>query len=404
MSAQATSSGSGKADADAKHGHDSVEHADADPKAKDHSANGKADDAADSTSHGDKTDADKPTSDKSHKEDDTAHHDGDLHPKDTDDKHSAKNDDADTKSPKDDADNSDGADQSDAPHSGSTDSQSDLFPHDYPANTFKDEADPEIGSHASDFVKNNPESKEPPTTVDDLAERSPKRPYIKEKDGQPHSDDGLGDRYKTGKDITLDAQGQLKNGAHPEMDSTADWATSRYALENGRPRWREGLDHGEVPGTDRYYTNLNDLTEDFHIVGLDRTGASDGGFLAPIVNGHVFGPEVDDCIIPSEFRSTPPGNINERYHQYKFTNTELPDGWRAEISIAASDHGSLGGSPQIRIVKRDGTGDWTEVPIEELLSNDPPILKGVSNHVGTVQRPDFQALHELFNNARGTKE
>ena len=82
---------------------DSGEHADADPKAKDHSTNGKADDAADSTRHGDKTEADKPeadkpTSDKSHKEDDAAH------PKNTDDKHTTKTDDADTKSNKDDAD------------------------------------------------------------------------------------------------------------------------------------------------------------------------------------------------------------------------------------------------------------------------------------------------------------
>ena len=96
--------GSGKADAEAKQGHDSVERADADPTTKDHSANGKADDAADSTRHGDKTEADKPTSDKSHKEDDTAHHDDAEHPKDTDDKHTTKTDDADTKSTKDEAD------------------------------------------------------------------------------------------------------------------------------------------------------------------------------------------------------------------------------------------------------------------------------------------------------------
>ena len=101
--------GSGKVDADAKQGHDSVERADADPTTKDHSANGKADDAADSTRHGakteaDKPEADKPTSDKSHKEDDAAHHDGDEHPKDTDNKHTTKTDDADTKSTKDEAD------------------------------------------------------------------------------------------------------------------------------------------------------------------------------------------------------------------------------------------------------------------------------------------------------------
>ena len=101
--------GSGKVDADAKQGHDSVERADADPTTKDHSANGKADDAADSTRHGakteaDKPEADKPTSDKSHKEDDTAHHDDAEHPKDTDNKHTTKTDDADTKSTKDEAD------------------------------------------------------------------------------------------------------------------------------------------------------------------------------------------------------------------------------------------------------------------------------------------------------------
>ena len=83
---------SGKVDADAQRGHDSVEHADADPKAKDHSANGKANDAADSTRHGDKTEADKPTSDKTHKEDDAAHHDDVEHPKDTDDTHKSDQD------------------------------------------------------------------------------------------------------------------------------------------------------------------------------------------------------------------------------------------------------------------------------------------------------------------------
>ena len=73
-------------------------------KATDHSANGMAEDATDSARHSNKTEADKPTSDKSHKEDDAAHHGGDEHPKDTDDKHSAKTDDADSKSPKDEAD------------------------------------------------------------------------------------------------------------------------------------------------------------------------------------------------------------------------------------------------------------------------------------------------------------
>ena len=452
-------SGSGKADTDAKHGHDSAEHADADPKAKDHSANGKADDAADSAHHGDKTEADKPTSDKSHKEDDAAHHDGDEHPKDTDDKHTTKNDDADTKSPKDEADthksdkdadgksdkdsvehadaeskakdhsandkaddaadstrhgdkteadkptsdkthkednaaHHDGDEHSDGSHDGTTDSQSDLFPDDYPANTFKDDADPDIGSHDSDFVKEHPESKEPPTTVDELAERSPKRP-LNDKDELDTKMEGIGDRYQTGKDITLDHNGQLKNGSHPEMESTADWATSRYARENGVPNWRQGIDHGAVPGSDRYYTNLHELAEDFHITGLDRTGNTGGDFLAPII---------DDVIIPAEYRSTPPSNINEPYRQLKFTDEPLPEGWRAEISIAASDHGSLGGSPQIRILAPDDEGAPRAVSIHELIRHKPPLLEGVSDHVGTVQRPDFHALQELFNHARGARE
>ena len=74
-----------------------AEHADADPKAKDHSANGKADHAADLVRHDDKTEADKaeadkPTSDKSHEEDDAAHHDDAEHPKDTDDTHKSDQD------------------------------------------------------------------------------------------------------------------------------------------------------------------------------------------------------------------------------------------------------------------------------------------------------------------------
>ena len=349
-------------DADGKSDKDSVEHADAESKAKDHSANDKADDAADSTRHGDKTEADKPTSDKTHKEDNAAHHDGDEH--------------------------------SDGSHDGTTDSQSDLFPDDYPANTFKDDADPDIGSHDSDFVKEHPESKEPPTTVDELAERSPKRP-LNDKDELDTKMEGIGDRYQTGKDITLDHNGQLKNGSHPEMESTADWATSRYARENGVPNWRQGIDHGAVPGSDRYYTNLHELAEDFHITGLDRTGNTGGDFLAPII---------DDVIIPAEYRSTPPSNINEPYRQLKFTDEPLPEGWRAEISIAASDHGSLGGSPQIRILAPDDEGAPRAVSIHELIRHKPPLLEGVSDHVGTVQRPDFHALQELFNHARGARE
>jgi len=91
----------GKSDKDEPDTHksdkDSGERADAAPKAKDHSANGKADDAADSARHGDKTEADKaeadkPTSDKFHEDDDAAHLYAVEHPKDTDDTHKSNQD------------------------------------------------------------------------------------------------------------------------------------------------------------------------------------------------------------------------------------------------------------------------------------------------------------------------
>ena len=442
-------------DSDAKSDKDSGEHADADPKAKDHSANGKADDAADSARHGDKTEADKPTSDKTHKEDDAAHHDGDEHPKDTDDKHSAKADDADTKSPKDDADthksdkdsdaksdkdsdaksdkdeadthksDKDGDGKSDEDGDGKTDEDGDgktdkeedadgsgtvqdetdssaeavedqpqinpeslaVFPKDYPTLNHIDSAPlnmrpiddiPELLEH--------PERMEPPTTIEELVERSPHRPEEPEWDNHELKDVGLGDKYKTAADITVNPRGQLSDGTHPEMKSTADWTRSRYYdPESGRSVWRTDTDFGAVPGTKRAYTDIEALRRDFRIDGLDRTSHVGGSFMAPII---------DDVIIPNEYRGTPITSIHEPYRQYDFNVDVLPDGYKAEISIAAPEQGSLGGTPQIQVMERQLDGTWRPMSVAKML--DANIIKGVTEHVGEPQIPDFEAIKKLF--------
>ena len=397
-------SGSGKADADAKHGHDSTERADADPKAKDHSANGNADDTADSARHGDKTEADKPTSDKSHKEDDAAHHDGDEHPKDTNDKHTTKTDDADTKSPKDDADGKSDK-EDDADGSGTVQDETDssaeavedqpqinpeslaVFPEDYPTLKYID-SEPLNMRPIDDFPEliEHPERMEPPTTIEELVERSPHRRPEPRWDDHELKDVGLGTQYKTAADITKDPLGQLLHGTHPEMKSTADWTRSRYYdPASGDAVWRTDVDHGAVPGTKKAYTDIKALTKDFGINGLDRTSHVGGSFMAPII---------DNVIIPNEFRGTPITSIHEPYRQYDFNVDVLPDGYKAEISIAAPEQGSLGGTPQIQVLRLDREGQWRPMNIAMMLEDN--IIKGVTKHVGEPQIPNFEAIKKLF--------
>ena len=235
--------GSGKVDADAKQGHDSVERADADPTTKDHSANGKADDAADSTRHGDKTEADKPTSDKSHKEDDTAHHDDAEHPKDTDDKHTTKTDDADTKSTKDEADthksDKDSGERADADpkakdHStnGKADDAADSTRHGDKTEADKPEADKPTSdkSHKEDDAAHHDGDEHPKDTddkhttkTDDADTKSTKDEadtHKSDKDGDGKADDAAdstrhGDKTETDKP-TSDKSHKEDDAAHPK--------------------------------------------------------------------------------------------------------------------------------------------------------------------------------------------
>ena len=223
--------GSGKVDADAKQGHDSVERADADPTTKDHSANGKADDAADSTRHGDKTEADKPTSDKSHKEDDTAHHDDAEHPKDTDDKHTTKADDADSKSTK------DGDGKSDKDGDGKSDkddADDDSNKDDTDSKSDKDEKYEDLYDHSHD--KDGPDSSYNPETdphsnpdpdYDSLPD-----PSIDQSEGFPEGVDPYRTPPKTRRQLeeALEAWESYQKKALP--DDAAKWHSGRYGFDD----------------------------------------------------------------------------------------------------------------------------------------------------------------------------
>ena len=195
-------------DTDTKSDKDSGEHADADPKAKDHSANGKADDAADSTRHGDKTEADKPTSDKSHKEDDAAHHGGDEHPKDTDDKHTTKTDDADKSDKDDDKSDDDKSDDDDSPITTeeqylAKQKQLEDYDHGIVPKEQRKEAYPENWDGDS-------------STIEGLRESVPARGYIEDLDGPDTNKIGTFDALPDGGSIAKNPQ-QILDG-HPYSD------------------------------------------------------------------------------------------------------------------------------------------------------------------------------------------
>ncbi|WP_161799783.1 hypothetical protein, partial [Isoptericola variabilis] len=261
-----------------------------------------------------------------------------------------------------------------------------VFPEDYPTLKYID-SEP-LNMRPIDEVPElleHPERMEPPTTIEELVERSPHRRPEPEWDDHELKDVGLG-RYKTAADITVDPLGQLSHGTHPEMKSTGDWTRSRYHDPvSGDAVWRKDVDFGAVPGTKRAYTDIKALTKDFGIQGIDRTSHVGGSFMAPII---------DNVIIPNEYRGTPITSIHEPYRQYDFNVDVLPDGYKAEISIAAPEQGSLGGTPQIQVLERKFDGTWKPMSIADMLDAD--IIKGVTEHVGEPKIPDFEAIKKLF--------
>ena len=246
--------GSSKVDADAQHGHDSAGRADADPKAKDHSANGKADDTADSAHHGDKTEADKPTSNKSHKEDDAAHHDGDEHPKDTDDKHTTKDGDtdADAKSTKDEADTH----KSDKDADGKSDKDSvehadaDPKAKDHSANGKADDA--ADSARHGDMTEADKPTSDKPHKEDDAAHHDDGE-HPKDTDGETTKKDEA-DTHKSNKDGDGKSD-KDEPDTHKDDDSEGSGSHDGNESSDDEPAFADGITAGGHPGP---YKEAND--------------------------------------------------------------------------------------------------------------------------------------------------
>ena len=397
-------SGSGKADADAKHGHDSAEHADADPKAKDHSANGKADDAADSTRHGDKTEADKPTSDKTHKEDDAAHHDGDEHPKNTNDKHTTKNDDADSKSTKDDADGKSDKDDTDGKSDkddadGKSDKDGDgKSDKDGDGKSDKDgdgKSDKDDDTHKSDKDDNsegsgshdgNESSDDEPAFADGITAGGHPGPYKEANDGfiadfaekngrtldTDHGPMGadLVDHRKpistdpdTGEQISAELYKERATGPdgkidypdvkkHPELaDDMIDGVYLHGDPEKGIPPFQDmAVDEfiKEYPGN------------------LDRIGGDYGEYFA------LVGKDGPDSF---QKRSIHADSLYAPYSQFEFHPDRLPPGTRVETGIVYPWFDSPGGSRQVRLCTvNEFSGERSYLSARDLLEGPNPVL------------------------------
>lgn len=202
----------------------------------------------------------------------------------------------------------------------------------------------------------------------------------------PNSEEGLGEHYRCGGDVTMSSAWQMSRGTDPEIRSTNAWLESRYAVPGwGYPAWREDRDHAEIPNSDRYFLDKSEFIRAFDIDGLDHIGHVGLRTLTPIINGTVF---------PSEFRSGPPANFNELYRQFRLTHAPLPEDVVIEISLRDEDMGSFGQTPQVRVLERAMADNWVPMTIDELITQR--IIEGVSEHVGEVRDVDWESLYGYF--------
>ena len=345
-------SANGKADDTHKSDKDSGEHTDTDPKAKDHSANGKADDAADSTRHGDKTEADKPTSDKSHKEDDAAHHDGDEHPKNTDDKHTTKNDDADTNPTKDDADSKsdkDGDSEGSGSHDGNESSD------DEPA--FADGIT--AGGHPGPYKEAND------GFIADFAE---KNGHTLDTDHGPIGADLVDHREPistdpdTGEQISADLYKERATGP----DGETDWPNVKKHPELADDMIDGVYLHGDP---EKGIPPFQDMAVDDFIKeypgNLDRVGEDHGRYFA------LVGKDGPDSF---QKRSIHADSLYDPYSQFEFHPENLPAGTRVETGIVYPWFDSPGGSRQVRLYTVDESGDKIYLSAQRLLEGPNPVL------------------------------
>ena len=379
-------------DTDAKSDKDSAEHTDAELKAKDHSANGKADDAADSTRHDDKTEADKPTSDKSHKEDDAAHHDGDEHPKDTDDKHTTKNDDADTKTDKDEADthksdkDADGkSDKDDANDDSDKDDANDDSDknkeyedqHDHSQDGKHDpsyDPDSDPHSHPDPDIDTPPDPSidqtEPfPEGVDPLTTPVKTRRQLEQaleawsgyRPGTSYKNRWRWDSGRTGLDDVVNPQtalGYNPDGSHRSLKQYIDV----YDPDGEGPLWPRDVKGYRKNGAlldENYheYTSTQPFIDSYGS-GLCRLGDPGGKYAAALHK---------DGSIPSlaERGLYAPYSLGSPDMRAHLTG-HLPEGYIAKHGTVAPAFGQPGGAIQLQIWKRDKiSGKLKEVTLEE---------------------------------------
>ena len=352
---------------------DSAERTDADPKAKDHSANGKADDAADSTRHGDKTEADKPTSDKSHKEDDAAHHDGDEHPKDTDDKHTTKTDDADAKSTKD--DDADG--KSDKDDSDKNKKYEDLHDHSQDG-----KIDPSYDPDSDPHRHPDPKIDTPPDPSIDQTEPFPEGvdPYrtpVKTRrqleqaleawsgyhPGTSYKNRWRWDSGRSGLDDAVNAEtalGYNPDGSHRTLEQYIE--AYKDPNHKGKPLWPYDVEGYRKNGAlldENYheYTSTQPFIKSYGS-GLCRLG-DPGGLYAAALHKDGSIPSLAERGLYAPYSL---GSPDMRAH----LTGKLPEDCIATHGTVAPAFGQPGGAIQLQIWERDAmTGKLVEIPLED---------------------------------------
>ena len=383
-------------DADAKSDKDSGEHADADPKAKDHSTNGKTDDAADSTRHGDKTEADKPTSDKSHKEHDAAHHDGEEHPKDGEDEADThKSDkDGDDKSDKDDTDDKSDKDDTDGKSDkDDTDGKSDKDDTDDDSDKNKEYEDlhdhSQDGKHDSSYDPDSDPHSHPDPDID-----TPPDPSIDQTEPFPEGVDPFttpvktrrqleqaleawsgyrpGTSYKnrwrwdsgrTGLDDVVNPQtalGYNPDGTHRSLEQYIE----AYKNPNGKggPLWPYDVEGYRKNGAllDENYHEYASTQPfiDSYGSGLCRLG-DPGGLYAAALHKDGSVPSLAERGLYAPYSL---GSPDMRAH----LTGKLPEGCIATHGTVAPAFGQPGGAIQLQIWEPDKlTGKLVEIPLED---------------------------------------
>ena len=355
-------------------------------------------DGATDTSHAGHGDGPSPTANG--KADDAAHHDGDEHPKDTDDKHSAKNDDADThKSTKDEADthtsDKDGDGKSDKDDDGKDDADDDSDKDD----SDKDDSDKskeykdlhdhsQDGKHDPSYDPDSDPHRHPDPDID-----TPPDPSIDQTEPFPEGVDPFTTPVKTRRQLeqALEAWSEYNPGTgykdrwrwdsgRTGLDDVVNPETAlgynpdgthrslkQYIEAYGDPNGKGPLWPYDVEG---YRKNGALLDENYHEYkstqpfidaygsGLCRLGDPGGKYAAALrADGSV--PSLAERGLYAPYSLGAP---ELRAH----LTGKLPEGYIAKHGTVAPAFGQPGGAIQLQIWRRDKTnGKLREVSVED---------------------------------------